>query len=90
MREKAGSMQEKVLKKPSDFTIRHPLTGKLYYWEHFGMMDNPEYVSHACQKIKLYCDCGFIPSINLLLTFETRECPLGIDPIEKIMREYFL
>lgn len=73
-----------------DFTIRHPLTGKQYYWEHFGMMDNPEYVSHACQKIKTYCEYGFIPSVNLLLTYETREYPLGIDHIEKIVREYFL
>ena len=24
-----------------DFTIRHPKTGGVYYWEHFGLMDNP-------------------------------------------------
>lgn len=24
-----------------DFTIRHPRDGKRYYWEHFGMMDQP-------------------------------------------------
>ncbi|MFQ8777759.1 MAG: hypothetical protein ACLR78_10425 [Roseburia sp.] len=26
-----------------DFTIRHPVTGVLYYWEHFGLMDDPAY-----------------------------------------------
>ena len=28
-----------------DFTIRHPKTGDVYYWEHFGLMDNPSYSS---------------------------------------------
>ncbi len=73
-----------------DFTIRHPKTGKLYYWEHFGMMDNPEYVNHACQKVKTYCDYGFIPSVHLLLTYETKEQPLEIDRIERMVKEYFL
>ena len=54
------------------------------------MMDNPEYVSHACQKVKTYCDYGFIPSINLLLTYETKERPLEIDRIERMVKEYFL
>lgn len=26
-----------------DFTVRHPITGKRIYWEHFGMMDDQEY-----------------------------------------------
>ena len=26
-----------------DFTIRHPVTGKFYYWEHIGMLDSSEY-----------------------------------------------
>jgi hypothetical protein len=26
-----------------DFTIRHPATGETYYWEHFGLMDDPKY-----------------------------------------------
>lgn len=24
-----------------DFTILHPKTGKIFYWEHFGFMDDP-------------------------------------------------
>lgn len=72
-----------------DFTIRHPLTGQFFYWEHFGMMDNPEYIHHACQKIKVYCENGIIPSINLILTYETKEHPLGISDVEKVVKEYF-
>lgn len=73
-----------------DFTIRHPKTGQFYYWEHFGMMDNPEYVNRACQKVKTYCDNGIVPSISLILTYETKEHPLGISEVEKMVKEYFI
>ena len=73
-----------------DFTIRNPKTGQIYYWEHFGLMDQPDYINRACQKIKLYCDNGIIPGISLILTYETREHPLAIDQVEKIVKEYFL
>lgn len=40
-----------------DFTIKHPSTGKIYYWEHFGMMDvvysfalNPHF-GHASKNL---------------------------------------
>jgi hypothetical protein len=73
-----------------DFTTRHPKTGQVYYWEHFGLMDQPEYINRACQKIKMYCENGIIPGINLILTYETKENPLSIDQVEKIVKEYFL
>lgn len=72
-----------------DFTIRHPDTGKVYYWEHFGMMDNQEYVEHACKKIKQYCDNGIVPSINLIMTYETKEYPFSIEDAEQVVRKYF-
>ena len=28
-----------------DFTVRHPRTAEYYYWEHFGLLDEPKYVS---------------------------------------------
>lgn len=72
-----------------DFTIRHPDTGKVYYWEHFGMMDNQEYVEHACKKIKQYCDNGIVPSVNLIMTYETKEYPFSIEDAEQVVRKYF-
>lgn len=73
-----------------DFTVRHPITGKRIYWEHFGMMDDQEYRNGACKKIKLYCDNGIIPSINLIATFETAAHPLDVERVEKIIKEFFL
>ena len=72
-----------------DFMIRHPITGQYFYWEHFGMMDNPDYCKHACDKIRLYCQHGIIPSVNLILTYETKQYPLSADKVEMILQEYF-
>ena len=52
-----------------DFTALNPDTREECIWEHFGMMDNPDYCKHACDKIRLYCQHGIIPSVNLILTY---------------------
>ena len=73
-----------------DFTIRHPKTGAIYYWEHFGLMDNPAYSQNAFSKLQLYSNYNIIPSIQLITTYETKEQPLNSDMVEKIITHYFL
>lgn len=73
-----------------DFTIRHPDTGETFYWEHFGMMDNPKYAKNAFAKLQLYATYNLIPSINLITTYETRNHPLNLEIIETILHYYFL
>lgn len=72
-----------------DFTIKHPRSGKIYYWEHLGMMDNKDYISNACMKLRTYCENGLIPSVDLILTYETKEHPLGTDEVQWIVNRYF-
>ena len=73
-----------------DFTIRHPKTGETYYWEHFGMMDNPAYVQKAFTKLQGYANHGIFPSAQLITTYESKEHPLSIEMVEKIVAHYFL
>ena len=73
-----------------DFTIRHPITGDIFYWEHFGLMDNPSYFNNAFSKLQLYANYGIIPSIQLITTYETRDRPLYVDDVKKIVTDYFL
>ena len=73
-----------------DFTIRHPRTGATYYWEHFGLMDDPSYAKNACAKLQTYTHYGIIPTIQLITTYETREHPLTLETVDKIIDEYFL
>ena len=72
-----------------DFTIKHPKTGKIYYWEHFGMMDEEEYIKKACAKLQAYALNGIIPSMNLIMTFETSENPLGAEEVMEVIEKYF-
>ena len=80
-------LNEKVIY--PDFTIMHPKTGKIYYYEHFGMMDDGSYCKKACDKIQLYAENGIIPSIQLITTFETQEHPLLPETVEGIIKQYF-
>ena len=73
-----------------DFTLRHPLTGKFFYWEHFGMMDNPNYCRNASAKLQFYFSHDIIPSVNLITTYETKDNPMNIEIVEGIIQHYFL
>ena len=72
-----------------DFTIRHPLTGETFYWEHFGLMDDPAYRKNAVSKLQLFSSHGIVPMIQLITTYETQKAPLTIDVIEKIVEHFF-
>lgn len=73
-----------------DFTIRHPITGDFFYWEHFGLMDERNYAKHAFSKLELYSIFGILPTVQLIVTFENRENPLSYETIETIINHHFL
>lgn len=72
-----------------DFTIFHPLTRKIFIWEHFGKMDDKDYAKNAYDKIELYQRNGFFPGDNLILTFEDKEHPLTNRRIYATIQYYF-
>lgn len=73
-----------------DFTICHPENMKIYYWEHFGMMDSISYRETTFNKLRIYSNNGIVPSINLIATFETQRHPIDSGKIQSIIQEYFL
>ena len=73
-----------------DFTIRHPKTGEVYYWEHFERMDDSSYIKNAFSKLETYASHRIIPAISLITTYETQQIPLNTEMIEKIIEYYFL
>lgn len=72
-----------------DFTIRHPDTGKPFYWEHFGQMDQSNYANHTFNKLRDYNESGYTPTLQLITTFETLDTPLTSVVIEDTIRRYF-
>ncbi len=73
-----------------DFTALNVKNRKQMYWEHRGMMDNPEYARHTVERLKQYMRSGLIPGRDLIITEETSENPLGTDEIEMMIKEYLL
>lgn len=73
-----------------DFTFLSKRTGKETYWEHEGMMDNPDYARTAVQKIELYEKNGIIPGENLILTFETSLSAINTELIKIMVQRYLL
>ena len=73
-----------------DFTILHPRTQKIIYWEHFGKMDDLKYNRNIGERIQVYVNNGIVPSIDLITTYETSKQPLTTQEIEKIVCNYFL
>lgn len=73
-----------------DFTIMHPVTNQIFYWEHFGLIDNPSYAHSAMTKLQTYMTNNIFPSINLITSYETKDNPLDISMIEEIVKYYFI
>lgn len=72
-----------------DFTIMHPATGRSFLWEHFGLMDQNTYRRHMMAKMEVYTASGYIPSINLICTYETNAAPLDSTYIDTLIRHHF-
>lgn len=73
-----------------DFTILSPKDGEEYLWEHFGKMDDENYVCHSLEKIKHYNENGYIPFDKLIMTFESNNS--GVDQmwIDRIIETFFI
>lgn len=68
-----------------DFTVLDSKKRQEIYWEHLGMMDNPEYCEHALYKLNYYIKSGIVLGDRLLISYETSKRPLETAVIKKII-----
>lgn len=73
-----------------DFTVLNKRTRKEYYWEHLGMMDNPDYCEKAMFRIEQYEKNGILPGNNLIITHETTKRPLNMRVVENYIQVYLM
>lgn len=73
-----------------DFTVMNQKSGKIYIWEHLGMMDNPEYIEKNIKKLDIYEKNGFLLGENLLLSHETSKTPLSRIVLDSYIECYLL
>lgn len=73
-----------------DFTVMNPSNGKIYIYEHMGMMDNLAYVEKNMRKLDLYEKNGYILGKNLIVTHETSKMPLVVGVVDSYIENFLM
>lgn len=73
-----------------DFVIVNKRTGKEYIWEHFGRMKDPKYIYKNRKKMDDYIDNGYIPNINMLVTYEIDDNSVNLRYVESLIEQFLL
>lgn len=74
-----------------DFTVINKNTGEIFLWEHFGMMDKPDYVKNSfLYKINLYADDDIYIGKGLIVTFTGYNQELKQEMIDAMISKYLI
>lgn len=73
-----------------DFTALNVRKRKIYFLEHFGMIDDADYLNIAIKKIESYQRSGIYPGDNLLITYETRKKTLDTRLLDGMIDRFLL
>lgn len=68
-----------------DFTIINKHTGRIYYYEHAGKMDDPKYATDFVKKMELYAANNIWQGEELLVTYEATGAPLSTTCVRKMV-----
>ena len=71
-----------------DFLCLNLRTRQEFFWEHFGLMDSPEYVQNAVSKLNLYAHNKIIQGKNLIITMENPSEPLTPSIIDQTIEQF--
>ena len=87
----------KGMTKYPDFTIEDVESGKVFYWEHCGMMQLPDYRSRWQAKERWYRDNGILPHEEgggprgtLIVTRESEQGGISSQDIENLIKQVIL
>lgn len=73
-----------------DFTALNKKRRKIFYWEHLGKMDDPEYARTNVSRINYYEKNGVLKGDRLILTWETSKTPLDVKLVNQMIKHYLL
>lgn len=73
-----------------DFTILRPKDRKIFYWEHFGMMNDEGYEAGAARKLFDYRKNGILPWRNLITTYDDESGAIDVQTIHSIVNAFLL
>lgn len=73
-----------------DFLVRSTITGKEYLWEHFGMINDEDYLVRMDKKLKVYQENGYLICRNFLISYDEPDGNIDLEAIEKIITAYLI
>ena len=73
-----------------DFTILRMMTREEVYLEHFGMMDDANYVENVIFKLNTYEKNDIYLGVNLFVTYETSKKPINTMAVDRMLKQLFL
>jgi hypothetical protein len=73
-----------------DFVLLNITKRKTIYWEHFGIISDPDYSVKAFEKLRLYEKSGLELGSELLISMESDTAPLDVKQIEIKIRKNLL
>lgn len=73
-----------------DFVCLNVRTRKEIIWEHFGMVDNPEYAKNMLFKMNSYQNNGLIAGTDFIFTMETMKNPVSPEMVKQYVESHLL
>ena len=73
-----------------DFKILRPRDHKIFFWEHFGMVNNSEYMDHCRRKLADYESAGIVPWDNLIITYDQPDGGINEKLIDAMIHGWLL
>ena len=87
---KLKDVKKEIIRRP-DFMVLDKHTRKEYFHEHFGKVDDPDYVKHQLlEKLELYAENGIFPGVNLLITMESSLHAFNDRYLDLLIKKYHL
>lgn len=74
------------IKVSPDFTVLRKKDNKEVYWEHFGLIDDQDYLEKSIKKILLYRNHGINLGDRLIITFDTLDGGIDVKEIQDLIR----
>lgn len=73
-----------------DFRVLRIRDRQIIYWEHWGSMDDPEYVADQLNRLEEYKKVGIELGKNLFVTMESSLYPLNVKMINDFIDSYLI
>ena len=71
-----------------DFAFYSHSRGRVMLWEHAGMLGDEEYRRDFADRLNIYIKAGYVPCVDLILTFDTTDGNIDTRLIDAVIDEY--